>query len=276
MEHLLTCLDPIRDSVTKSALVLLLLDLDGTLAPIVSTPQEAVIPEGTRATLRCLSLVPRYRVGVVSGRPVDEVREMVSIEGIFYAGNHGLELVHPQGRWTHPEAAALHPQLAQVARALEVELGHIPGLLIEHKGLTIGVHYRQVAQERQEVIEPRMRAVLESFGKLFRLASGKKVLEVRPRVPCDKGTAVRTIARLADSQGKDLIIYIGDDETDEDAFAALKPKDIAIRVGEEAASKAAYFLRDTDEVVAFLDALVRWGIGEEKGRGKVARIPDKV
>ena len=259
MEHLWAHLKLIEGRVTNSRLALILLDFDGTLAPIANTPQEATLPEPTRATLRSLAQMKRYRVGIVSGRPVDQVKDLVGIEGIIYAGNHGLELVHPQGRWTHPQAVALRPQLETVARGLMGgELGHIPGALIEDKGLIVSIHYRQVPQELHETIELQVRAVVEPFKDLFQLARGKKVLEVRPNVPCHKGTAVNAIARLVHAEEKDLIIYIGDDLTDEDAFAALRPGGIGIRVGEDANSRAAYFLYDAREVATFLESLVRW------------------
>lgn len=134
--------------------------------------------------------------------------------------------------------------------------GH-PGL-IEDKDLTISVHYRQVVDETPEAIESEVRAAIEPFSDLLHLTFGKKVIEIRPSVAVDKGEAVRAISRILDEEGQGLLIYIGDDQTDEDAFAVLRSRDIAIKVGESASSRAAYFAKDTEEVAAFLHALLEW------------------
>jgi trehalose 6-phosphate phosphatase len=248
----------IKSKVTRSEKTLVLLDYDGTLAPIVERPKEAIFPSRAKTALESLLRIPRYRVSIISGRAVEDVAAMVGLEDMIYAGNHGLEILYPGGHWVHPEAARLRPKLAEVVQGLAQELGHIPGLLIEDKGVTVSVHYRLVVADLQEEIMPRVRKVLHPFAPYFKLTEGKKVLEVRPKISFHKGTVIYSITHLLNAKEADVIIYIGDDETDEDAFAALKPEDIGIKVGESTFSQASYFVRDTEELHDLLEVLGLW------------------
>ena len=259
MKYLWADLRLIERKVTQSEKILLLLDYDGTLTPIADRPEDALLPSRTKDDLALLLQIPRYLVGIVTGRAVDDVAALVGIEDVIYAGNHGLEILYPGGCWVHPEAARLRPKLAEIRERLNEELGHIPGLLLEDKGVTVSIHYRLVAGDPREEVQRGAQKVLEPFAVNFQLTEGEKVLEVRPAVFFHKGTVIHTITQMVNVKESDLVIYIGDDETDEDAFAALKPKDIGIRVGESASSRAAYFALDTEEVCVLLEALGQWG-----------------
>ncbi len=260
MQYLWADMRLIERKVTQSKEILLLLDYDGTLTPIAERPEDAaLLPPRTKDHLALLLQMPRYSIGIVSGRAVDDVAARVGIEDVIYTGNHGLEILYQGGRWVHPEAARLRPKLTEIRKRLDEELGHIPGLLLEDKGVTVSIHYRFAAGDPGEEVRQRVARVLEPFAVNFHLTEGKKVLEIRPAVSFHKGTAIHTVAQMFSVKESDLVVYIGDDETDEDAFAALKPKDISIRVGESISSRAAYFVRDTDEVCALLEALGQWG-----------------
>jgi trehalose 6-phosphate phosphatase len=190
-------LEPLREAPRRSALVL---DVDGTLAPIVIQPELAAVPDSTRAELR--RLVSGYLlVACVSGRAEDVARRLVGVEGVVYVGNHGLEL--------HPAANELRPRIASFRAAI--------GLPVEDKGLTLSYHYREADDEtaaRARLEEVAERARVEGLDARW----GRKVLEIRPRVEADKGTAVRTLLERA---GAARALYAGDDTTDLDAFAAL-------------------------------------------------------
>jgi trehalose 6-phosphate phosphatase len=188
---------PLVEAPSESAI---LLDVDGVLAPIVARPELAAVPEATRAELR--RLVARYRlVACVSGREGADARRLVDVGGIEYVGNHGLEL--------DPAADELAGRVA----AFRDEVGK----RVEDKGLSLSYHYREAADKNAA------RAELEAVAERARLAGlvarwGRKVLEIRPPVEADKGTAVRTLlARSAATRA----LYAGDDTTDLDAFAAL-------------------------------------------------------
>jgi trehalose 6-phosphate phosphatase len=190
-------LGPLRDAPESTALVL---DVDGTLAPIVARPELATVPDTTRAELTRLG--ERYLlVACVSGRTGEDAQQLVGVEGIRYVGNHGLELV--------PEAAQLAGRIAGFRDAV--------GLEVEDKGLTLAYHFREAPDEAAALAKlERVAARAREAGLVPRW--GRKVLEIRPPVTADKGTAV--CALLAEA-GATRGLYAGDDTTDIDAFEGL-------------------------------------------------------
>jgi trehalose 6-phosphate phosphatase len=207
--------DPIERLARDPARAALLLDVDGALAPIVPRPDDARVPDETRAELERLR--GRYAlVACVSGRTAEDARRIVGVSGLEYVGVHGLEGDPDAERWRAP----LHQLL--------VEAGW-PADETEDKGVTVSFHYRRVDDE------DAAKAGLAEIAKRAREGGlvprfGRKVLEVRPRVDADKGTAVKAL--LA---GRDLstALYAGDDTTDLDAFRGLRESslDLTIRVG---------------------------------------------
>jgi len=190
-------LAPLAHAPGRSAIVL---DVDGTLAPIVARPELAAVPEATRAELERLAGI-YLLVACVSGRAGDDARRLVGVEGIEYVGNHGLEL--------DPRATVLAGEIARFRNAV--------GLPVEDKTLSLSYHYREAADEE------RAKAELEAVAAQARAAGldarwGRKVLEIRPPIPADKGTAVRS---LLERSGARLGLYAGDDTTDLDAFVGL-------------------------------------------------------
>ena len=194
---------------SEPGLAAVLLDVDGTLAPIVARPELAVVPEETRAEVR--RLVGRYAlVACVTGRTGEEAARLVAVEGVVYVGVHGLELAPEAERWREtlsPFAEEDWPWL-------------------EDKGLTVAFHWRQApdgaeAQRTLEAVAERARAA----GLVAHW--GRKVLELRPPVEADKGTAVRTL--LAE-RGLQRALYAGDDTTDLDAFRGLDGLELGVRV----------------------------------------------
>jgi trehalose 6-phosphate phosphatase len=190
-------LAPLAREPGRSAIVL---DVDGTLAPIVARPELAEVPEPTRAELH--RLAARYLlVACVSGRAGGDAGRLVGVPGITVVGNHGLEL--------DPRAQAYAAPMAAFRDATS--------LPVEDKGLSLSYHYREAADEAAALAE------LEGVAERARAAGldarwGRKVLEIRPPVAADKGTAVRILLERA---GASLGLYAGDDTTDLDAFAGL-------------------------------------------------------
>jgi trehalose 6-phosphate phosphatase len=185
----------------RSAIVL---DVDGTLAPIVPRPEEARVPADTRAELE--RLARRYRLlAFLSGRTGEDARRIVGIDGATYVGVHGLELEPDAERWRGP--------LRELAASADWPWGEA-----EDKGLTLSFHYRNATDQaaalaRAEEIAERAR----SAGLVPRF--GRKVLEIRPPVDADKGTAVR---HLLTGAGVGRALYAGDDTTDLDAFRGIR------------------------------------------------------
>jgi trehalose 6-phosphate phosphatase len=190
-------LAPLREAPHESALVL---DVDGTLAPIVARPELAAVPEPTRAQLR--RLAARYAlVACVSGREGEDARRLVGVHDVVCVGNHGLEL-DPR---TDEHAEAIAAFRERVA------------LPVEDKRLSLSYHFREAADENAA------RAALAEVAERARAAGldarwGRKVLEVRPAADADKGTAVRALLERA---GARRGLYAGDDTTDLDGFAGL-------------------------------------------------------
>jgi trehalose 6-phosphate phosphatase len=187
----------------------LVLDVDGTLAPIVPRPEDAVVPEQTRGLLE--RLAGRYAlVASISGRPGDEARELVGVEGIVYVGEHGLEL--------DPRAEEWAPAIAAFADSVDWPA--------ERKRLSVSFHFREAEDEQAAVTELR-RVADRAAAAGLRPRWGRKVLEVRPALDADKGTAIRA---LLDERGLRRALYAGDDSTDLDAFRGLDGLDLAVRV----------------------------------------------
>jgi trehalose 6-phosphate phosphatase len=217
----------------------LLLDVDGVLAPIVPVPSEATVPPETRAELERL----RGRYGLVaciSGRAGDDARRIVGLDGLDVVGEHGLEL--------DPEAASWRGRLEAFVAGVEWDD-------VERKTLTATFHYRRHPDEREAL------AVLEPVAERARAAGlvprfGRKVLELRPPLAANKGTAVR---HLLDRHGLGRALYAGDDTTDLDAFRALAGLELGVRVA-VASSEGPPELREAADVVvdgpaAFLELL---------------------
>ncbi len=233
--------------------IILFLDYDGTLTPIVATPDLAVISEEMRQTVRHVS--SKVRVSIVSGRATDDVRGKVGLDGIFYAGSHGFEIVDPKGEVTiNEEAAKIRGTIDEAHEKLSARLKDVPGALVENVKYTISAHYRLVSGEDFHKVEQAVEKILEEYP-LLRKTCGKKVFEIRPRIEWDKGKAVEWILKyLQFDETKDIPVYIGDDTTDEDAFRTLKDKGFGILVAEEArASEAKYLIKDTGAVKKVLD-----------------------
>jgi trehalose-phosphatase len=239
----------------------LLSDYDGTLTPIVSHPAAAFLSASIRAALQVLTAHRRYRVAIISGRALADLRRRVAGKEVYLAGNHGLQIEGPGSQFVYPEAQVLRPHIQALAHALRRDLAEIPGVFIEDKGFSLSVHYRQVPEVWVAAVQERLRARASPAIEAGRLTlrAGKAVFEVRPRVPWDKGEAVRWIVeRLGyDLPAANVLpIYLGDDDTDEDAFRVVNSTGVAIVVGGERRHSAAqYYVESVEEVERFLRAL---------------------
>jgi len=250
-----------RDAWRKTGKLVLLLDFDGTLAPIVPRPEDAALPDATAAALRDLRAIPSLEMAVVSGRAVADARDRVGIPDIAYAGNHGMEIEAPGLVRIHEEAAASRPRLESAAAELAHQIRGIPGVLVEDKELTLSVHYRRVAPERVEEVRRAVFAVAGGHEGL-RVTEGKMILEVRPRVDWHKGKAVEFLLGELRPPAGAPVIYLGDDQTDEDAFRVLRAQrsvdgeGVIVADPQPIHTAASAYLRGPDEVADLLRKLV--------------------
>jgi len=236
-------------------------DFDGTLSEIVEDPDSARLVDGAADAMTSLSAA--CPVAILSGRDLADVRERIGLPGLWYAGSHGFELTGPDG--THhqnPEAAASIPVLAGAAADLADQLGHIPGVLVEHKRFGVAVHYRNAARDRVGEVAAAVRTAGQRTA--LRVTTGREVIELRPNIDWDKGKTLRWVLdHIRDNEGGGplLPIYLGDDITDEDAFDAVHDDGIAILVrhGDDGdrATAARYALDDPDRVREFTERLAR-------------------
>jgi trehalose 6-phosphate phosphatase len=256
----------LRQAPERSAV---LLDIDGTLAPITAHASGARVPDATRATLA--RLVERFGlVACVSGRQAAQARRIVGLDELTYLGNHGVESLAPgtAAAETLPDVAAWAPRVRAFATA---ELARHPGAeaagtWIEDKGPIQALHWRDAADpaEAERIVASVATAAVEEG---LALHHGRKVLELRPPLPFDKGSAIE---RLVGDRRFAAALYAGDDHTDVDAFRGLRAlRDqgmigralcVAVRDAEtpDAVAEAADAAVDgTEGLRALLDAVLR-------------------
>jgi len=254
--HLFEHLAEVAGEIRAAAHLLLGLDFDGTLAPIVADPKDAFIPRDTRSILGCLVSRPDITVAIVSGRAPEDLASRVDLD-VILAANHGLEI---DGRGLHfrePQAESRRCTIHRIYERLSRATAGIPGALAEDKGLTASVHFRNVEDSRRDEIVSIVRDVAEADPDEIVLRNGNQVLEILPRVTWNKGSAVGWIIdRLRAERPEKLVslCYLGDDVSDEDVFDALGG--ITIRVGGDAPSAARFGVRDTVEAAQFLQWLL--------------------
>ena len=245
----------LRNYIGEDSQLLLLLDYDGTLSPIVSRPELAKLPEETKKLLIRLNALPDVQIGIISGRNLNNVRELVGIDNITYAGNHGMEILHPDGStFTKSIPEESKAKIPGLNEALEKEVCK-HGAWIEHKGLILTWHYRAVPVDVRASLVKRATEIIKSYG--FNAAGGHCVLEARPPVKWDKGRASIYILRTlygVDWLERVRIIYAGDDKTDEDAMVALKGIAVTFRITSSKGERTAATRRlpSTDSVYTML------------------------
>jgi len=226
----------------------LFLDYDGTLTPIIERPEDARLDPPMRATLRAAASV--MPVAVISGRDLDDVRRPAGLEDLIYAGSHGFDIRGPDLRLELPEALDALDDLGQAEQQLEARLADVAGAQVERKRFAIAVHYRCVADADLARLERAVATTADGLPPLQR-SGGKKIFELRPAVDWVKGRAVRWLLSQLGLNGPDVLpIYVGDDETDEDAFRAVAERGgIGFLVAEAPQASAATFrLPDTNAV----------------------------
>lgn len=236
--------------------VALFLDYDGTLTPLAARPEDARLPEAARQALEQALRAPRVDLVVVSGRAVGDVREMVGLPGVTYAGNHGFEI---EG----PGISYRYPGLERFLAALEAAAAELTGLAVEgawveHKGATLAYHLRAVPKAVRDKVQHRAEKILRKRG--LRVVAGHYAVEGRPPVDWHKGHAVLFIVGRRHGvqwPARVRALYVGDDATDEDAFRSLRGMGRSIcvsPVAPAAGTAADYRLPDPDAVVQ----LLRW------------------
>jgi trehalose-phosphatase len=230
------------------------LDYDGTLSPIVARPELATMPGRTAALID--ELGQRTPVGIVTGRGMADIRTKVPVAGLFYAANHGFEIVGPNCEYC--PAPELRDIFDDMGRRFAPLVASIDGLIVESKGFSIAAHVRLVDDARVPEVEAFVDALVDAQPQT-RKTLGKKLFEIRPRLIWHKGSAVVWLTEhLERTLGRAMVpLFIGDDRTDEDALEVVRDRGVGIRVGGPCPwqTAARWSLRDPDEVADFLAKL---------------------
>lgn len=249
--------------------IVMFLDYDGTLSPIVDDPDRAFMSDAMRRTVR--KLARYFPTAIVSGRCRDKVYNFVRLAELYYAGSHGMDIKGPakgskylkgsQSVLFQPASEFL-PMMDEVCKTLMEKTKSIVGAKIEHNKFCLSVHFRCVDEKKWTELAHEVRSVLKDYPKL-RLTQGRKVLEIRPTIKWDKGRALEFLLEsLGLANCTDVFpVYIGDDRTDEDAFKVLRDRGqgfgiLVSKIAKE--TNASYYLQEPSEVMDFLQRLVKW------------------
>ncbi|MDQ7798156.1 MAG: trehalose-phosphatase [Candidatus Edwardsbacteria bacterium] len=240
-------------------MILLMLDFDGTLAPIRPRPEMARLPSGTLKLLDSLGRSSDITLAIISGRKLAELKKLVPVRGMYYAGCHGLEISGPGFKFTHPRARAAIPHLKSLLKDLKGLESKLPGALIEDKGLSVALHFRNVTGEYIPSMNEQISGLQKKYPRLL-CQPGRKVYDFRPNVSWDKGRAVKLLVKKLYNK-KPFPIYIGDDTTDEDAFRALRGVGLTLLVENrekpQGRTAAEFRLASPAKVLTFLKSLIQ-------------------
>ncbi len=234
--------------------VVLCLDYDGTLSPIVENPKDAVMSDEMRQRVK--NVAQHLPVAIVSGRGLEFIRQQVALDEVYYAGSHGFEITGPND-FQHelPEAKDALPLLDATEKELNEQLASIDGAEVERKKFGIAIHYRRVEKDQRTKVKQAVQTIADRESQL-QAGRGKMVLELKPNIDWHKGKAIHFIAdHLSESEQSGPILYIGDDITDEDAFRAIKTGAGVLVGSHDEDSAADYRLKDVAGVADFLQKL---------------------
>jgi trehalose 6-phosphate phosphatase len=238
------------------------LDFDGTLVPLQADPRRCQLDPALRRCLAHLAEQPRLQLAIISGRSLADLMPRVGLEGIAYAGSHGLELACGPWRWVHPAALALQPLLEPLAQRLEPRLGTIPGAWLERKPLGLSLHTRRVPAAWRGPLRRRLATLRQELNSCpaVRLVGGHEVWEIRPALAWSKAEAVGWLLRRPRPPlGLWRLVYAGDDRSDEDVFRAW-PRACTLLIGtggDPAGSAARWRLTDPGALQQRLEELAR-------------------
>jgi trehalose 6-phosphate phosphatase len=249
-----------REQRAQFGHMLIALDFDGTIAPIVPHPDDAQLLPQARPALNQLAHRDDTEIALVSGRSLRDLVTRISIADVYYAGNHGLEIHGPGLHDTVPAALELQPAVQRCCAALRAALDGIKGVYLEDKRLSLSVHYRMVDDPAEQAhVQQTVQRVFDQNQAGLKLTTGKRVIEVRPDVDWHKGKALLyIIEEIEMARGAAMFpMFVGDDKTDEDGFAALPTTGAGVLVGSaNAATAAACYVNDPEEAVKLLEQLL--------------------
>ncbi|VVA92158.1 unnamed protein product [Arabis nemorensis] len=240
----------------KGKEIVMFLDYDGTLSLITEDHDRAYITDEMREVVKEVAV--HFKTAIITGRSTDKVQSFVKLNGIHYAGSHGMDIKEVMFQ----PASDYLPMIDEVVKILKEKTKAIPGATVEHNKFCLSVHFRRVDEKGWAALAEQVKLVLLDYPKL-RLTQGRKVLELRPSIKWDKGKALEFLLNsLGIAESNDVLpVYIGDDRTDEDAFKVLRERGQGLGIVVSKTAKetnASYSLQDPYQVKEFLKRLVKW------------------
>ncbi|GLJ52124.1 hypothetical protein SUGI_1108760 [Cryptomeria japonica] len=295
--HHPSALDRFREIMSKSEgkQIVVFLDYDGTLSPIVDNPDKAYMTSQMRDAVK--TVAKRFPTAIISGRCLEKVVKFVKLEELYYAGSHGMDIKGPEppsskgskanGKATYrtgnngilyQPASEFLPMMDKIFASLVEKTKRIIGAIVENNKFCVSVHYRNVEQKNWAALKEQIFSVLKEYQHHgIRLTEGKMVIEIRPPIKWDKGKALEFLLQsLGLANCNDVLpLYIGDDRTDEDAFKVLRDRGqgFGILVSESPKETSAnYSLRKPTEVMKFLQRLGQWKQHNMPKGGRLSKV----
>ncbi len=253
MKYLWNHIETIERRIKESSEILLFIDFDGTVSPIIKNPDEAKIDSEIKSILKMFIRSKKIRIIIISGRMLSELKKKIRIKGIDYVGNHGLEWELKGNYDRYPLDKNDFESLDSAKNQLTGIKLKFPDVYLQDKILSLSVHYRNLKNVGEKEFKKNFYETLSKLRKnnAIHFREGKKVIDIYSKTGWNKGMAAKKIRKLL---GDPLVISIGDDTTDEDMFKKLNDG-ITVRVGKDSNSSAEFYVKDISEVTRFLNLL---------------------
>jgi trehalose-phosphatase len=239
--------------------MLIALDFDGTISPIVADPADAQMLPAARAAIASLLQRHDTTVAFISGRSIDDLSGRCGCPGAYYAGNHGLQIRGANMDFVHPAAQALVPMIQDFSRAIQAAFSNESLVLVENKQLSLSIHYRKIDDPtHQQRIVDVVTSQFAAFNKpSMRMTYGKRVVEIRPNVSWNKGDALLFLQKQLSPRPDTLVpvIFAGDDTTDEDGFRVMSGEATVLVAEHHRETAATSIVKTPDDVARLLGAL---------------------
>ena len=241
-----------KSQVKQADLVLLVCDFDGTLIPLPQTPDDVHMAETVHEHLLKLVSLPSVRLGVISARSPIDLKARLELPGCHYLCNHGLEISGPDLNYHNNLAEKLRDDIHRAAHTLRVQL-RVEHALIEDRGLTAALNYRNVMESQVSSMLAKARNLLASAvrDRKIRLEQSRRKVEILPCLDWDRGKAVKMLHHTyrAENPGAHvLLLYVGDDQMDEPAFRYANQVGLSYRVTQTKITDARYYLKMQTEI----------------------------
>ncbi len=225
--------------------IFLLFDFDGTLVPIKKNPENCYLSYELKKILQELN--NKIKIGIISGRDLQDLKKRISISDIYYSGSHGLQIEGLDIKYINPDARRLKPYINKIYKEVKNLTYEFRGTLIEKKNFSFTLHYRKVDTKKREELKNLFFDIMRNYNQDYiKILNGKMVFEVLPAVNWNKGNAVSLL--LNSCKSEHFPIFIGDDITDETVFDEIKDRGLTIKVGYSKKTMAKYFIKNQREI----------------------------